>query len=266
MAHHGTVFMSFDNFGNALAVGAGRAVRPDPDEPSLRVGLPRVLALLSDLDIKATFFVEGWNGIHHPDAIESILACGHEIGLHGWVHEDWAALTAERAETLLWDGAAALRLAGATVDGFRAPGGYRGEHTARLLGEMGFAYDSSITAGVHDADDPQPAFEVAQLSNGVVSLPWRNEMIDHWHYAAHPEGPRTPDQALADWMPHVERTARSGGLLTFIFHPRTSFLDDERELAVRRLLTTVLEEPSLRFRTGGELAREHGRAAQPIGS
>lgn len=269
VAPRGNVFLSFDNFGNAMAVGAGQAVRPDPDEVGLRVGLPRILALLSDLDIRASFFVEGWNGIHHPDVIESILAGGHDIGLHGWVHENWASLTAERAETLLWDGVAALRSAGATVRGFRAPNVYRGEHTARLLGEMGFAYDSSIVAGVHDTDDPRPAFEITRLPNGVVSLPWRMEMIDGWHYmahpAAHPEGPRTPDQALEAWLPHVERTAQSGGLLTFIFHPRTSFVDEARVDAVRRLLTTIRENPSLRFRTGIELALEYQGVDQPIG-
>ena len=127
-----TLCVSVDNLGSALEIGTGAAVRPNHDEPGLKA-LPRLLDMLDELGIVATFFVEGWNGLHHPDALQSITRRGHDVGLHGWVHAKWATLTDDQREVLLYDGTAALRHAGIDAKGFRAPGDYRGSRTAKAL-------------------------------------------------------------------------------------------------------------------------------------
>ena len=85
---------TFDNMGEAADVGAG--VRRDPlppgEDPSLATGYPRLFDLLAAHDVRATFFVEGWNGVHHPEAVAEIVRRGHELGMHGWAHEPWAGL------------------------------------------------------------------------------------------------------------------------------------------------------------------------------
>lgn len=78
MSGRATLCVTLDNLGCAAQVGLGEAVRPDRDEPGLKA-LPRALDLFDELRITATFFVEGWNGLHHPDAIQSIAAHGHEV-------------------------------------------------------------------------------------------------------------------------------------------------------------------------------------------
>ena len=49
-------------------------------------GLPRILALLARYGIRGTFFVPGYTAELHPDAVSAILAAGHEIGHHGYLH------------------------------------------------------------------------------------------------------------------------------------------------------------------------------------
>ncbi|MFE2943013.1 polysaccharide deacetylase family protein [Streptomyces sp. NPDC059255] len=232
--------LTVDNLGSALAIGRGRAVRPDPDEPGLSVGLPAALALFDELQVRATFFVEGWNGIHHPAAIGSMLEHRHEVGLHGWVHERWAELDDDRQETLLWDGTAALRLAGADPRGFRAPGGYRGRRTARVLTELGYRYDSSIEKRTED--DP---LRVHTLDGGLAVVPWHWQGNDYWQYVMHPDGGRSPAQVLDNWRRSLADAVLTNGLMTLTVHPFVSFTDAERLHTLRRFLEEALSDPAV---------------------
>ena len=49
--------------------------------------LPRILALLRQHDIRASFFIPAWTAEHYPDAVRAIAEGGHEIGCHGDEHE-----------------------------------------------------------------------------------------------------------------------------------------------------------------------------------
>ena len=53
-----------------------------------QVAVPRILETYRRLGIKQSFFIPGWCIETYPDAIEAILAGGHEIGHHGYLHED----------------------------------------------------------------------------------------------------------------------------------------------------------------------------------
>jgi len=50
------------------------------------VGVPRILDLLQEFRLPATFFVPGVTAERYPDAVEQILAAGHEIGHHSYAH------------------------------------------------------------------------------------------------------------------------------------------------------------------------------------
>lgn len=243
-----TLCVTVDNLGSALAVGRGRAVRPDPTEPGLARGLPAALRLFKDLGIEATFFVEGWNALHHPAAILSMLDHGHEVGLHGWVHERWAELSDGRQETLLWDGTAALRLAGADPRGFRAPGGYRGRRTEAVLADLGYRYDSSI-----DRETEEAPPHVTALSNGLAVVPWRWQDNDYWQYHMHPDGGRSPEQALATWRHSLAQAVEADGLMTLTVHPFVSFVDADRLDVVRQFLELALATPQLTVTGAGTL-------------
>ncbi|CAL9326448.1 polysaccharide deacetylase family protein [Streptomyces sp. SudanB52_2052] len=248
----GTLCLTVDNLGMALAVGRRHTARPDADEPGLRRGVPAFLKLFAELRLRATFFVEGWNALHHPEVIERIASAGHEIGLHGWVHERWAEDLDDRArEQLLWDGTAALRLAGFPPVAFRAPGGYRGGRTLEVLSELGYRIDSSIDAGT---GMPGTTPEIMLLPGGLVGVPWTWDMIDFWQYEMRPDGAQKPGQVAEDWMGLLEAAAERGGLVTLIVHPFVTGVDVERMAALRRVLEHAIEHPRIDVLSAGQVA------------
>src|SRR6185312_11448531 len=74
-----------------------------------RVGVPLILDLLKENNLSATFFVPGWTAETHGDMIRVVYDKGHEIGHHGYLHEEPTQLSREREEDVLRQGLFALR-------------------------------------------------------------------------------------------------------------------------------------------------------------
>src|SRR4051812_32707767 len=52
-----------------------------------RQGVPRISNLLKQHDVKATFFVPAVTALLYPEEQKRVVAEGHEVGIHGWIHE-----------------------------------------------------------------------------------------------------------------------------------------------------------------------------------
>ena len=92
--------------------------------------LPRILQLLHQVEISASFFVPAWVAERHPDAVKAIVAGGHELGCHGDVHERVSDLDETREEKILVRSTDVLtRLAGRRPIGYRAPAWQLSAHT-----------------------------------------------------------------------------------------------------------------------------------------
>src|SRR5579862_5958655 len=115
-----------------------------------RVGLQRLLDVLAARGVLATFFVPGWVAEHWPRQIEGIQAAGHEIGLHGYLHEDPSTFVSiDEEEMILVRGREAVaRLTGIEPLGYRPPGYVYTQNTVALLARHGFSYGSAM----HDDD------------------------------------------------------------------------------------------------------------------
>ena len=86
------------------------------------VAIPRLLALLKNFQIKATFAVPGHTAYAYPRLVEKICAHGHEIAHHGWVHENPAAFDEAGERRVLEMGLQALeRVVGIKPTGYRSP-------------------------------------------------------------------------------------------------------------------------------------------------
>jgi len=108
------------------------------------VALPRILRLLDDRGIRASFAVPGHTAYAYPRLIDQIVDGGHEIVHHGWVHENPASFDEDGERRVLELGLEALeRVAGVRPLGYRSPAWDLSPRSVDLLLEYGFQYDSS---------------------------------------------------------------------------------------------------------------------------
>ena len=132
-----------------------------------RQGVPRILALLERQRIPATFFVPAVIATLYPDEQRRVVEAGHEVGIHGWIHERNSVLPAAAERDLQKRSADTLeRMAGVRPVGIRTPSWDFSAHTLAISREMGLLYDSSLMAD----DDPYELLEDGQPT-GIVELP-----------------------------------------------------------------------------------------------
>jgi peptidoglycan/xylan/chitin deacetylase (PgdA/CDA1 family) len=212
------VSITFDNLGEAAQLELGMWPEDVPMGEHFTVVdiLPRLLDLLATHRMHATFFVEGLNAEMYPQALHTIIAAGHEVALHAYRHEEWAALDADSEVALLTRATDAMRSIDIRPSGFRPPGGGLTERTLALLGERGYTYVS-------------PAGERDGLLEGLVVLPFRWPLVDAYAYLPQFAGlrerygdgpdPLTPVQMRDDMIAALEAHTAHEGHLTLLFHP-----------------------------------------------
>jgi polysaccharide deacetylase family protein (PEP-CTERM system associated) len=114
----------------------------------------RLLDLLDEFQVSATFFTLGWVAERHPLLIREIARRGHEVGCHGYAHRLVYAMTPTEFRTDTARAKAAIEDAiGAPIIGYRAPTFSIVRESLwalEILYQEGFRYDSSIFPIVHD--------------------------------------------------------------------------------------------------------------------
>ena len=115
----------------------------------------------------ATFFMPAVCALIDPDETRRIVAAGHEVGLHGWIHENNSKLDAATERELILRARDVLETAsGAAPVGFRSANWDLSPHTIALVAEMGLQYDSSLMA-----DESCYELLLDGVATGVVEVP-----------------------------------------------------------------------------------------------
>ena len=178
--------------------------------------IPRILELLDDHEIKATFFIVAMNAINHPDVIAEIASRGHDIATHGWEHEKISHLyKVEETERLLKCVEALEEASGVRPVGNRTAGGELSPNTLDILAENGFIYDSSLRG----SDLPY------KLENGLIEIPSYYEMDDFHLFADYPFGNYkarmlSPETGYEIWTTAFDGYYKYGLCWTTMFHPQ----------------------------------------------
>ena len=217
------------------------------------VGMPRILGLLREYSLPATFFVPGFTADRYPRTVEAILEEGHEIAHHSYAHFSPFAQTEEEERADFERALQTLRRAGVEPEGFRAPSWEPGWLTARIVAEHGFLYDSSLM----DSDKPY------LLDTGVgeiVELPPHWALDDWEQYAYIPDPPfrspiESPQKVLDLWLSELDAMRRYGCLYVLTCHPFLSGRPHRVEV-LRGVIEHALAAGDVEFASCRDVARQ----------
>ncbi|GAB3836793.1 polysaccharide deacetylase family protein [Kribbella italica] len=213
------------------------------------VGVPRILDLLDDLSVPATFFVPGWVAEQRPGLAASIVERGHEVAHHSYSHRPPTSLTPAEERDDFERALAVFDAQGITVSGHRAALWEASRQTPALVAEHGLLYDSSLMG-----DDRPYLLE----AGGVVELPvhWS---LDDWEQYAYLPAPEigsvieSPRKVLELWKAELDGMRVYRCLLMLCLHP---FLSGRpgRLLALRELIEYALSCGDVSFAQCRDLA------------
>jgi peptidoglycan/xylan/chitin deacetylase (PgdA/CDA1 family) len=258
--------LSVDFDAETLWSGTFKLTTPSPmsrGDYDVRAALPRIHALLDRHELPATFMVPGQVAEEHPDACREIAERGrHEVGYHGYFHESVLELGIDEERELMKRGIARLEeVFGATPRGNRSPPFALGPHTADLLEELGFAYDSSLFG--HD----EPYRPRVPIGSGplreFVELPvsWELDDAPYFLFSFFPymSGLSTPSQVLEIWKAEFDGSYQAGGCFLLVVHP-FCIGRHPRMAMLNELVDYIKSFPDVWFATHLDVAEEWRRA------
>ncbi len=249
------VAISFDSDHETIPLRDGETSpgRIAQGEYGARVAAPKIVRMLADFEVPASFFMPAVSGLLHPEEVTSYVTGGHEVAVHGWIHErnmllsheDELDLTGRALDTL-------ENLAGVRPTGIRTPSWDFSEHTLGVIRELGFRYDSSLMA------DDEPYLLVANGEDtGIVEIPveWIRDDAPYFmmeRFAGlRPYMP--PRSALQIWLDEFDAARTEGGLFQLTLHPH--IIGHRSRLTVlRTLLETLRGHNDVWFATHAQVA------------
>lgn len=242
----------FDAESAEIRRNADKPVRSTKGQYGPRKGLDRILNLLREEGVLATFFVPGWVADTYPSQVKAIFSEGHEVASHGYLHENLNELKEEDEKVVLQRSMLSLqRVVGRSPLGFRAPHWELSWNTLTILAELGYVYDSSLM------NDDSPYTLKPSAGRRMIELPvdW---LLDDWIYF------ETERRSISDvfevWSTELDSLLDEGGeyfLLTM--HPQVMGRAS-RVGMLRTMIRHARKSGRVRFVTASELCRLLGDA------
>jgi peptidoglycan/xylan/chitin deacetylase (PgdA/CDA1 family) len=219
-----------------------------------RVGVPRIAKLLERHDVKATFYVPAVAAMTYPDEQRGLVAAGHEIGIHGWIHELNSVLPYEVERDLMMRAAEQLeKITGVRPVGLRTPSWDFSPNTLRIETEMGLLYDSSLMA-----DEDCYELLLDGTPTGIVELPveWvRDDAVYFMMHRFQSLRPYTPPADVFDiFRREFDAAYEEGGLFQLTCHPHIIGYRS-RIWIIEELIRHAKSKPGVWFGTHAEVAQ-----------
>ena len=190
----------------------------------------------------------------YPDEQKRVIAEGHEVAIHSWIHELNSALAPEDERELQMRSADKLEeITGVRPVGIRTPSWDFSQHTMEITREMGLIYDSSLMAD----DEPYEILENGKPS-GVVELPveWIRDDAPYWAMdrftGLRPYTP--PSGVLEVFKREFDGAYTDNGLFLLTMHPH--FIGHRSRIQVlEELLRYINSHPDVWCATHADIAR-----------
>ena len=249
------VALSFDSDHetNELRDGGKSIGRLSWGEYGSRVGVPRILDILGKYDVKATFYVPAVAGLLHPEEQRRVVAEGHEIGIHGWIHElNSVLLHAAERDLMLRSAETLEKLTGVRPVGLRTPSWDFSPNTLAIEREMGLLYDSSLMA-----DEDCYELLLDGDPTGLVELPveWvRDDAVYFMMLRFQGLRPYTPPADVFDiFRREFDAAYEAGGVFQLTMHPHIIGYRS-RVWIIEELIRHARSRPGVWFATHAEVA------------
>lgn len=216
-------------------------------------GLPKILNALDAHGIKATFFILAAVADKYPEAVKEIASKGHEIGCHGYYHENLVLLSLEEQRSVLKKAKDHLEeVCGKEVKGFRMPEGEMTEGTLKIVKDLGFNYSSSLS------DDDVPYL---REESQIIELPIHWELYDlpYFVYTWDPQIPQgqcrsaNANDVLENWKIELEGALKYGTLFNLQLDPQATG-EQGRIFILEELLDLIVQNEDIWLATGEEIA------------
>jgi peptidoglycan-N-acetylglucosamine deacetylase len=215
------VALSFDSDHetNELRDGGKSIGRMSWGQYGSRVGIPRIAALLRCHDVRASFYVPAVTALIYPEEQRGLVAEGHEIGIHGWIHELNSVLPAAAERELILRAADTLeQITRVRPVGLRTPSWDFSSSTLGIAKELGIHYDSSLMAD----DDCYELLLDGEPTN-IVELPveWiRDDAAYFMMNRFHSLRPYTPPSDVFEiFRREFDAAYAEGGIFQLTCHP-----------------------------------------------
>jgi peptidoglycan/xylan/chitin deacetylase (PgdA/CDA1 family) len=214
-------------------------------------GLPRILRVLDKENVPASFFIPAVSAALNPEMIPAIQSKKrHEIGIHGWIHENLAELNDDAKEQKLLNQSIELltKAMGKKPVGYRAPSWAMSPFTMKQVKEAGFLYDSSLMS----SDD---AYEISLDGNptGVVELPIERIVDDAPYFGAANGSLPSPELVEKIFQDEFDVAYEEGGLYVLTMHPHYTG-HRSRALWLDKLIVYMKSKPGVWFATHQDVA------------
>ncbi|MGW4591396.1 polysaccharide deacetylase family protein [Amycolatopsis thermoflava] len=251
------VALSFDSDHETPALRDGEVLpgKLSQGEYGARVGVPRILNLLRRFEAPSTFFMPAVSALLHDGEAKSYVDEGHEVALHGWIHERNTQLPPEAERDLAFRAADTLeRLVGTRPVGIRTPSWDLSADSLRIVRELGLTYDSSLMA-----DDDCYEILTDGEPTGIVELPveWIRDdmpyfMMDRFTSLR----PYTPPRGvLSIWRDEFDVAYAENGIFQLTLHPHC-IGHRSRITILTELLEHIASHEGVWFATHAQIA-EH---------
>jgi peptidoglycan/xylan/chitin deacetylase (PgdA/CDA1 family) len=215
-------------------------------------GLPRILRLLANHNVPASFYIPAVSALLHPPMVSAILAPGiHEIGVHGWIHEDLPALNNDAEEQRMLNQAIDVltKAIGKRPVGYRAPSWHFSQFTMKQIKQAGFLYDSSLMAS-----DDAYEINVDGEPSGVIELPIERIVDDAPYYGAASGSLPSPELVERIWESEFDVAYEETGLYVLTMHPHISG-HRSRVAWLDKLIRHMKSKSGVWFATEEQIAR-----------
>ena len=215
-------------------------------------GLPRVLDLLDRRSIPASFYIPAMSAALHPQMIPEILQRQrHEIGVHGWMHENLSTVQdPAKEEQLLRQSIDYLtKAAGKRPVGFRAPSWAFSPFTLDQIRRAGFLYDSSFMA----MDEPYELLSRGEKT-GMIELPINWIADDYPYYEPEAAGSLPDPQLVLDiYKGEFDAAYHDNSIFILTMHPHITG-HRSRIAVLERLIVYIQSKPGVWFATLEQVA------------